>query len=257
MGGNPEAPPLDRDNRGSSRERRRETARGWAPGRHPACLPEPGRESRSRDELTLLELGALPGPAFEDSLQDHGRVPDVDVAKVERSEAEPQDVRGAEIADDVLGNEGLHDGITLRVAKRDLTAPLSGIPGTRRSESEVLAPFFHETKEQVAHLSRFRANLRLAGASHDLDSDLEGRHPQDRRRSAEMSFDSRRGSIVGIEREGRLVSHPSRERRPDRILVLFGDVEKRRGSRSSVQVLVPAADGEIDIVAIEMKRNRE
>src|SRR3990172_3812659 len=159
MGGNPEAPPLDRDSRGSSRERRRETARGWAPGRHPACLPEPGRESRSRDELTLLELGALPGPAFEDSLQDHGRVPDVDVAKVERSEAEPQDVRGAEIADDVLGDEGLHDGITLRVAKRDLTASLFRIPRSRRSQAEALTPLLDDTKEEFPHLSRFRANL--------------------------------------------------------------------------------------------------
>ena len=54
-------------------------------------------------------------------------VPDVDEARVERREAEAQDVRRAEVADDAAGDERLHDGVAaLGVRDAHLAAALTG-----------------------------------------------------------------------------------------------------------------------------------
>ena len=63
------------------------------------------------------------------------RVPDVDEARVERREAEAQDVGRAEVADDAAGDQRLHDRVAaVRVRKADLAAaqPCSrGVSSTR------------------------------------------------------------------------------------------------------------------------------
>ena len=48
------------------------------------------------------------------------------------------------------------------------------------------------------------------------------------------------------------MTHPSGQRRPDGVLVFFCDEEKSRRSRPTVQVLVAAANGEIDLVMVEV-----
>jgi hypothetical protein len=115
--------------------------------------------------------------------------------------------------------------------------------------------FVDQAQEQIRHPLRFRANLSHIRPRRDLDSDLERGHRQNRRGAAEMPLDSRRRAVVRVESERGLVTHPSGERGTDSFLVPLRHVEKSGRARAPVQVLVAAADGEVDVVSVEVERN--
>ena len=62
----------------------------------------------------------IPGARRQDLAERDDGVEHVDVADVERGEAEPQDVRGPEVADDPSRDHRLHDRVPLGVRIADL-----------------------------------------------------------------------------------------------------------------------------------------
>ena len=72
-----------------------------------------------------------------------------------------------------------------------------------------------------------------------------------RRRADAGPGDSRSGHEVGSHRERGGVPVPARQRLVELLQVALRDVDEGRGSRATVEVLVPAADGEVGPVLVE------
>ena len=85
---------------------------------------------------------------------------------------------------------------------------------------------------------------------------VEGDERQDVRRAADEAADALGRAEIEVEGERSGMAEPAGERRARRRLVARGDVEPRRGAGAAVQVLVGAADGEVDAAAGEIDRQR-
>src|SRR5262245_62907766 len=90
--------------------------RRW--GRRSPPLPS------SRHQPASPETRIVPRAGTQHALQRADGVEDVDVTHVERREPEAQDVRGPEVTDDAVGDQPLHDRVTVGVRVADL-APRS------------------------------------------------------------------------------------------------------------------------------------
>src|SRR5665213_945409 len=70
--------------------------------------------------------GVAPGAAFHYLIQCPRAAPHVLVRKIERRQAETQDIGLAEVTDHAPGDQGVHDGVSVRVGEGDVTAASLG-----------------------------------------------------------------------------------------------------------------------------------
>ena len=97
----------------------------------------------------LVELRGLPAALLEDLAQPLDGLPDIAEAQVERCEAEPQDIGGAEVANDVGGDQSLDNGVAMRVTKGHVTASRGRVARARQRQAVTLASGLDEIDEEV------------------------------------------------------------------------------------------------------------
>src|SRR5689334_1017193 len=106
----------------------------------------------------LMEARLAPFAAVEDGGQRTDRVVDIGVPRVERREAEAQQVGGAEVADHAARDQRLHDRVaTAPVREADLAAALLRI--ARRHQLQIVpgAARFDLLDEELGELDRLAA----------------------------------------------------------------------------------------------------
>ncbi len=95
-----------------------------------------------------------------------------------------------------------------------------------------------------------------AGLLHQLEHALHRDHPEDRRRAGDEAADALGGRVAGAHQERVGVAHPALDRLGELALEPGVDVAEGRRAGAAVEVLVAAADGEIDVPLVERDRDR-
>ena len=76
-------------------------------------------------------------------------IEDVDEARVERREAESQEVRRPEVSDHVAGDQRLHHRVGVLVGEGDLAAAQGGIARAGERQAEAGAARFDQLDEEL------------------------------------------------------------------------------------------------------------
>ena len=164
-------------------------------------------------------------------------------AQVERRDSEPHDVRGPEVADDAPVDERLHGRIGVLESERYLGTAIFGRSGADKFEPRTA--LLHLRDEPVAKCHRAGANVVDRRFVPYIQRRIQGGERDDRRRAHPHPFDTRARAIVEVERERGLVAQPAREGGAHPVDVFGRDVDECRRTRTRVQELVGAADGEV------------
>ena len=174
-----------------------------------------------------------------------GRRQRVGVRDVERREAQPHDVRLAEVADDAARDQRLDDGVRLgwrsetcdprRSSSRGVTTSRSTPSASRQSRKNPVSESDcgpHVGHGQPVVRRRARPPARAATAAGAVPT-----------RARVMPS---AGAVVRAHRERRARARASRSAGwSNVVLVARGDVDEGRRARPAVEVLVAAADGEV------------
>ena len=91
---------------------------------------------------------------------------------------------------------------------------------------------------------------------HAAPTDLDGGEPEDRRRPGEEAADARGRVVGGPHRELVALAEPALDRRAQLLLQLPAHVEERGRAGPGVEVLVRAADGEVDAAPTRARSER-
>ena len=127
------------------------------------------------------------------------------------------------------------------------------------------AALIDELDKEVGERERLLANrahpAQIGRRQQRVDTALERRQRQHRRRAADESRDAGSRPILARERERLRVAEPARERLPPALAIHPSGVlgmrpDERRRARSAVQVLVAAADRQVGARGIQIDRHR-
>ena len=175
----------------------------------------------------LLPLfGALVLGTLEHGCELVDRVVHVDVADVQRREAEPGDVRGAEVAHHPACDERLHDAVRRGVPQRHVAAAPAVVP--RRDHLEAGQPRVDQVDEQVGERERLRTQVAWGDVVEDGQRRVQGGQGQHRGSADGEPPDAGRGAVVTRHRERLGVSPPAGDRLVEDVLVDRSDVAERR-----------------------------
>src|SRR3954463_10044493 len=105
---------------------------------------------RSGYGYSFVELRPIPFARVHDGAQMIDRVPDIGMADVKRRKAEAQDIGCAEVPDDTVRDQGLHDRISMFMGKADLAAARSIVGRRGQPQSMAGASLRHQLGEQAA-----------------------------------------------------------------------------------------------------------
>jgi len=170
-----------------------------------------------------VELRALPFAAFQHLAQVLHGVPHVLEARVQRREAEAQDVLVrpaaavalAEVAHHSARNQRLHDGVGPVVpCQADLRAALARRQRRGQAQAVAGAMRLHQFDEQIGQRQRLGAQrghaAQVGGGAEHVQPALQRRQADDGLRAAQVAADARRGPVLGREGERRCVAEPAR-----------------------------------------------
>src|SRR5262245_21951644 len=185
-------------------------------------------------------------------MQDRGGGKDIGVAEVEWRKAETHVIGIAEVADHTALDEGLHDLVSMRVAKRDLAAAHCPLARRRQGYAEGAATFLDKGDKKVREPKTLLAQLIEVDLVPDLKRAGKCAHGKDRLCPARPRANSVARSEAAIERERTGMAPPARERLRELAMMAPGGEDKGRRAGAAVQVLVRTANGEIGAGGIEV-----
>jgi hypothetical protein len=193
-----------------------------------------------------------PLAAGKDARQIFDRVPDVDVADVQRGQAEADDVGRAEVADDAARDQRLADFVGVGVAEADLCPAVRA----RTGDADLGTAFFDEVDHQIAQCARLRRRRGHVDPVEGRDSARQRRHPEDSRRAAEHPGHAGSGAEAALKRERRGMGEPAGDRLGKDVVVAARDEGEGGGSRAAVEKLVTAADAQVGVRGVQLDRDR-
>src|SRR6266480_195699 len=224
--------------------------RNMAPARKSREDPH-GSSSSSGDRELAVKAGITPD-LCADALGEYvGSIPDICESKVKRSEAEAHDVRRPKIADDAALDHCLHNRIALVEGDRYLAAAQRRL--ARGHDIHVRQQRGDAGDEKLGKRETLLPQRCQFDAFQGVESHINAAQRNDRLSAAEKALDAGVGLKIAIEGKRRRMSPPARQGMPCGGVMVSRDVDKRRRSRTSVQIFVRASDREIDGMAIECK----
>ena len=219
-------------------------------GRRPVRLvvaPRALASARARRARVLVE--SVIAELLGDRL--HARL-ELGEARRQRRQAEADAARATEVRDDAALPEARHDPLEVGVVERDVASAARGVAGRR--ELDAREQRVGEGDRLLGQGDRLGSHGIQARLFERGERRLEADHADDRRRAAQHPPDAvgRLVALAHLERGDR--PEPALDRLP--VLVLEGgrDVGERGRSRPAVEVLVAAADREVDAPGVQLER---
>ena len=193
--------------------------------------------------------GSTVRPRGHDVVQLLHRVPHVDVAHVQRREAEAADVGGTEVAHHPALDQRAHDPVPVRVTERHLRAASRGVARRGKLEAHARAALLDELDEQLGQRDRLGAHRRHVHLEPEVDGRLERGELEDVRRPGDHRGEPGGGPERGLERERLGVAEPARHGVAQGVVQTGAHVQERRRAGAAVEVLVPAPHRHVGAVA--------
>ena len=112
-------------------------------------------------------------------------IKDIHKTHIKRGETKTQNIRRPEIADDVAGDQRLHDRKGIVVGKAGLTAARVCIPRTGQRQTKAAATLFDQLYEQGAQRLGLGPDVLQRNLVPYIQSRIQRHQRQDRRRAGE------------------------------------------------------------------------
>lgn len=137
-----------------------------------------------------------------------------------------------------------------------MAAAAPRLAGRGEADAERGEQVFGQREGVLGETDRLGAHRLHADLLDEGEHVLQREHADDRRGAGDHPADARRGGPPGPHGERVGVAHPARDRLAQPVEQPLGDVDEGRRAGPAVEVLVGAADRQVDTPGVELERHR-